>query len=86
MLMGSAVVATTVGGVPEVVKSGVNGLLVPPADETALADAIATLIHSPELRARLGTHARETIERGYTEAAYLDSLSALYLELAERHA
>jgi glycosyltransferase involved in cell wall biosynthesis len=86
MLTGSAVVATTVGGVPEVVKSGVNGLLVPPADETALADAIATLIHSPELRARLGTHARETIERGYTEAAYLDSLSALYLELAERHA
>src|SRR6185295_563471 len=86
MLAGTAVVATSVGGVPEVVESGVNGLLVRPANETELADAIATLVGSPELRARLAARARETIERGFTEAAYLESLSALYLELAERPA
>ena len=86
MLVGTPVVATSVGGVPEVVKSGVNGVLVQPANETELADAIAMLADSPELRARLGASARATIERGFTEAAYLESLSALYLELAARHA
>jgi glycosyltransferase involved in cell wall biosynthesis len=82
MLAGTAVVATAVGGVPEVVESGVNGLLVPAGNEAALADAIARLIGSPELRARLGASAKATIERGYTEAQYLASLSALYLDLA----
>jgi len=85
MLAGTAVVATSVGGVPEIVKSGVNGLLVQPANETDLADAIVSLIQSPELRARLAAQARETIEHGFTEAAYLESLSSLYLELAEKH-
>jgi glycosyltransferase involved in cell wall biosynthesis len=65
-----------------VVESGVNGLLVPAGNEAALADAIARLIVSPELRARLGASAKATIERGYTEAQYLASLSALYLDLA----
>ena len=83
MLAGKPVVATAVGGVPEVVTSGVNGLLVARASETGLADAIATLARSPELRARLGVAARETIERGFTEASYLEALSAVYLELAE---
>jgi len=81
MLAGTAVVATAVGGVPEVVESGVNGVLVRPANEMELADAIATLACSPELRARLAARARATIERGFTESAYLESLSSLYLEL-----
>ena len=85
MLTGAAVVATSVGGVPEVVTSGVNGMLVRAGDEAALAAAIETLARSPELRARLGWRARETIQRGYTEAQYLASLSALYLELVGAH-
>jgi glycosyltransferase involved in cell wall biosynthesis len=86
MYAGKAVVATSVGGVPEVVRSGENGLLVSPGSDTELADAIATLARSAELRNRLGAAARETIEGGFTEAAYLESLSALYVELAEAHA
>jgi glycosyltransferase involved in cell wall biosynthesis len=83
MSAGKAVVATSVGGVPEVVKSLENGLLVPPGSDTELAGAIATLVRSESLRHRLGAAARETIEGGFTEAAYLESLSALYVELAD---
>jgi len=82
MLAGKAVVATSVGGVPEVVTSGVNGLLVAPGREDDLAAAIATLAESDALRDRLGAGARETVEGNFTEAGYLDALSGLYLELA----
>jgi glycosyltransferase involved in cell wall biosynthesis len=81
MLAGKAVIATSVGGVPEVVRAGVNGLLVPPASPRELADAVAALSESPEQRALLGAAARDTIERGFTESVYLESLTAVYLEL-----
>jgi glycosyltransferase involved in cell wall biosynthesis len=85
MAAGKPVVATAVGGVPEVIEPGVNGLLVPPDDDAALAGAIATLARSPDLRARYGGAAAVTIERGgFTEAAYLASLSNLYGELLDR--
>jgi glycosyltransferase involved in cell wall biosynthesis len=84
MYAGRACVATAVGGVPEVISSGDNGLLVPPGDEVALAEAISTL-GSVDLRRRLGAAARRSIENGFTEATYLESLEALYLELAEPH-
>jgi len=85
MYAGRACVATAVGGVPEVIKPGDNGLLVPPGDEVALAEAISVLVRSVDLRRRLGAAARQSIEDGFTEAAYLESLKALYLELAEPH-
>jgi L-malate glycosyltransferase len=85
MYAGRACVATAVGGVPEVIRSGDNGLLVPPGDEVALAEAISTLVRSVDLRRRLGVAARQAIEDGFTEATYLESLTALYLELAEPH-
>jgi glycosyltransferase involved in cell wall biosynthesis len=85
MYAGRACVATAVGGVPEVIKSGDNGLLVPPGDEVALVEAISTLVRSVDLRRRLGAAARRAVEDGFTEAAYLESLKALYLELAEPH-
>jgi len=84
MYAGRACVATAVGGVPEVITPGDNGLLVPPGDEVALAEAISAL-GSVDLRRRLGAAARRSIEDGFTEATYLESLKALYLELAEKH-
>jgi glycosyltransferase involved in cell wall biosynthesis len=83
MQAGRAVVATAVGGVPEVIQSEVNGILVPPADASALADAVSRLVASPQLRARMGAEARRTVARDYTEAAYLASLDAIYSEAVD---
>jgi glycosyltransferase involved in cell wall biosynthesis len=56
--VGLPVVATAVGGVPEVVTDGVEGVLVPPKDPLALADAIERLVTDEALRARLAAAAR----------------------------
>jgi glycosyltransferase involved in cell wall biosynthesis len=65
MSTGLPCIATRVGGVPEWIKDGENGLLIPPGDPEALSRAILTLAADPLLRRRLGAKARETVhERG----------------------
>lgn len=61
------VVATRVGGIPEVVEDGVNGYLVEPGDVAGLAERVSQLIADPALRARLGETGRERVERNFTE-------------------
>jgi glycosyltransferase involved in cell wall biosynthesis len=76
------VLATRVSAVPEVVADGATGILVPPADEAALSDAIVRLAGDPELRRRLGragpaaVHARFGLERMFDEtlAVYAEVL------------
>ncbi|GAB2459193.1 glycosyltransferase family 4 protein [Nocardioides hungaricus] len=80
MATGLPVVATAVGGVPEVVRDGVDGLLRPSGDRAALAGALATLAADPALRARTGRSARSRIEDGYTLDHCLDGLTATYQE------
>lgn len=63
MAAGKAVVATMVGGVPELVADNVNGLLVPPGDATALSRAMLKLLKDARLRARLGRAARARARR-----------------------
>lgn len=58
MASGLPIVATAVGGVPELVESGTHGLLVESEDERGLASALQTLIDSPEVRHRMGQAAR----------------------------
>jgi glycosyltransferase involved in cell wall biosynthesis len=58
MALGKPAVATRVGGLPEVIGSGQGGLLVPPGDDRALADALLTLLGDPALRRQLGEVAR----------------------------
>ncbi len=62
MAMGIPVVSCAVSGIPELVVDGETGLLVPPADEGKLANAIATLLGDKELRDRLGRAGREKVE------------------------
>ena len=62
------VVATRVGGVPEVVIDDVNGRLVPPDSPEALAAALAALVEDPVLRGRLGTAGRGLLEERFTIA------------------
>jgi glycosyltransferase involved in cell wall biosynthesis len=63
MAYGMAPVATRVGGIPELVEDGVEGLLVEPGDPAALAAALRQLVAEPELRARLAAGARARAER-----------------------
>jgi len=57
--MGMPIVATSVGGVPQVVTDGVEGLVVPPGDPVSLADAVQRVVADPALRTRLGRASRE---------------------------
>ena len=61
MSTGLPCIATNVGGVPEWIQDGVNGLLIPPKDPGALSRAILTLAADPALRGHLGARARETV-------------------------
>ena len=62
---GLPVVSTTVSAIPELVKHGKTGLLVPPANPVVLADAIDELVQSPRLRERLRTNARALVEEKF---------------------
>ena len=72
------VIATPVGGIPQVVESGVNGLLVAPGDIDGLAAAIRRLLEDTALRERLGTAARATVETGFSLNEALAKLSGIY--------
>jgi glycosyltransferase involved in cell wall biosynthesis len=65
MAVGAPVVSTTVSGIPELIESGVSGLLVPPQDPVALADAIERLLDDPPYARALAGRARARIERDF---------------------
>ncbi len=67
-------------GIDEIIEDGSNGLLVPPGNAAALADALKALLRDPELRRRIGTVAQNTIRRRYTLDHQAQQLAALYLE------
>jgi len=66
MAFGLPVVATATGGLPEVVEDGVTGVLVPPGDSQALAQAVIGLLRDPHLRQRLGRAGRERVLAEFT--------------------
>ena len=66
MAAGLPVVASRIGQLSAVIKDGVNGLLCPPGDAVALAEALARLQHSPKFRARLGQIACENMRRNHS--------------------
>jgi glycosyltransferase involved in cell wall biosynthesis len=84
MAAGCPVVATPVGGIPDLVIDGVNGLLVPVGDPRALSEALARILHDSELARRLGRAARSTIESRYTAERSVDRLEQVYAELGVR--
>ena len=78
------VVATAVGGVPDVVLHGSTGLLVPPGDPAALAHACIQVLTDPDLRARLGHAGRARAEAHFSLDAMVRQTSQLYEELLSR--
>jgi len=72
------VIASRVGGIPEVIEDGAGGLLVPPDDPGALAEAIQSLIKNPERAARLGTALRAHVEKEFSKERMVQETFALY--------
>jgi glycosyltransferase involved in cell wall biosynthesis len=77
MACGLPVVATTVGGIKDVVRDGANGLMIPPGREDALEAALQRLLADAALRAALGAGALATVQAHYTR----DQVTAQYLAL-----
>ncbi|TLY28892.1 MAG: glycosyltransferase family 4 protein [Nitrospirae bacterium] len=84
MAMGRAVVATVVGGVPEIVRHGETGLLVPSGDSEALASAVIDLLSEPERRAQFGRAGRERVLKDFTVEAMMGQLLGAYDSLLVR--
>lgn len=82
MFLGTPVVATRVGGIPELIEDGVDGLLVPAADSGALAGAIAKVLNDTETRERIRGTGREKVTRRFRFDRMLRDYEAVYEELA----
>lgn len=79
---GRSIVATDAPGCREIVHHGVNGLLVPLRDAPALANAIETLLASPELRADMGRRGRSLVEAEFSDTLVAEQTVAVYRELS----
>jgi glycosyltransferase involved in cell wall biosynthesis len=82
MAAGLAVVATPVGGIPEVIRDDYNGFLVTPGDVEALAEKLAILANDRHLREVMGRRGREIAEQELDVKPYVERLVALYESLA----
>ena len=80
---GRPAVATAVGGVPDVVRDGQTGMLVPAGDPEAFADAMLRLARDPSSRQAMGAAARADMRTRYSAARLADDLDALYRALLE---
>ncbi|WP_345975126.1 glycosyltransferase family 4 protein [Sulfurimonas sp. HSL3-7] len=77
MQLNVPVIATDVGGIPDIIKSEYNGLLIPPASAEAIVNSIIDLYKHPEKRALLAAHAKETV-KNYSPSAMAKRYIGLY--------
>ncbi|MBD3232731.1 MAG: glycosyltransferase, partial [candidate division Zixibacteria bacterium] len=78
MAAGVPVVSTDVGGIHELINDGVNGFIVPSEDTNALADKIAILANSPDLRSEFGAKAREAVYPYFDYSRLVQDIEDLY--------
>jgi glycosyltransferase involved in cell wall biosynthesis len=81
MAAGLPVIASNVGGIPELVVDGVSGVLVPPGDPDALGDAIARVVENPSLAQRLGHAGRQRVVEEFDLEAVREAHLSLYRRL-----
>ena len=84
MAHGRPVVATAVGGLPDAIRDGETGLLVPPGDPTALREAIERLLADADLRERLGAAARAHVEADLSWSTATAAVVSLYEQTVRR--
>jgi glycosyltransferase involved in cell wall biosynthesis len=83
MAIGLPVVATAVGGVPEIIQDGLNGRLVPPSQPALLANALAEVLSKPELHRRLSLAGRQRVSDAFSIEARVRKLLALYQDVLD---
>ena len=81
MAMGRPVIATRVGGIPELVVDGQSGILIPPADLPALVRALDGLLRDGARRETLGRNARQRVQESFSVQAAVDRIEAVYAEV-----
>lgn len=81
MSHGKAVISTNTGGIPEVVTSEINGILVPPRNHEALADAILRLLNSNLLRKELGSAGHRLVKTRFSQQRFTQKTEEFYKEL-----
>ena len=86
MVRSKPVVATTVGGIPEIIRHGETGLLVPPADVEQLSGALASLLADQAAARRIGAAARDDVERRFTFETQVSKLSDLIADCLPQRA
>lgn len=84
MAAGVPVVATRVGGNPEVVQDGVTGFLVPPGNPEALAHAIRQVLENPELASRFGCAGKQRVMEQFSLQRMVEKTQRLYVNLLDR--
>jgi glycosyltransferase involved in cell wall biosynthesis len=84
MAMEKPVVASRVGGIPDLVKDNVNGLLITPGDVKGLADALKKLLNDKRLANIMGRDGRKGITDKYSADAMVRSISNIYIECLKR--
>jgi glycosyltransferase involved in cell wall biosynthesis len=81
MSSGAGIIATKVGGVPEVIQNGKEGILISPEDPETLAGAIAELLKDRELRVKLGINAYKKVKEKYSIEVYSKNILEFYKSL-----
>jgi len=84
MASGTPVVATSVGGTVRIIEDGKTGLLVPPNDPVALADAVCRILKNPELAVRLGREGREHTQKHHSLSRMVEMNQEIYLSAMAR--
>lgn len=78
MARGKAVVATAVGGIPEMIEPGVSGILLPPGDVEQMARAMRELLHEPARAERIGREAQRQVRERFTPERQVEALMELF--------
>jgi glycosyltransferase involved in cell wall biosynthesis len=82
--LGKPVVASNIGGIPEMVRDGETGFLVEPGDPARMAERMADLAGDRELVEKLGRNARSRVENEFSADIHYDKLMALYERVISR--
>lgn len=78
------IVATDVPGCREIVRHNKNGLLVPPKNSSALAEALKTLIQNPEMRRHMGVEGRKIVQQEFSQEIVIEQTLSLYQQMLQR--